>query len=323
MTVPRTLDHSAVQRASPFGPIEPKRKLFLRFEQIHPVVRIAHIQEGVLKIAERILYDHELVLILQGASVFTSAEQDFMTEAGTLLLIPPFTPHSFHTPTGVRCAHIAIHFDFSPESPPPLDNPAGREPYEIAWPGGVRLPSSHTIAPGHWIEQALREVVDWQANETDPLAAIEASCRVTRVAAQMLRWGARSEENGAAGSSARINHERMARVLAHIAANLAGTLALEELAHVADVSRSRFVTLFRDATGGSPQQYIQGKRIAEARRLLADPGLQIKQIAAMTGFEDRYYFSKVFRRVDGLTPTQFRTAVLYGHSAEPEEEALD
>ncbi|BDI29494.1 hypothetical protein CCAX7_15450 [Capsulimonas corticalis] len=285
------------------------------------MIRIAHVHESVLTIPDRILYDHELVLVLRGVASISMGSETRLAEPGTMLLIPPFTPHAFQSPGGARSAHIAVHFDFCPETPQPLDAPDGRDPYEIVWPGGLKPAPIVSLAPGHWIEQTLREIVDSHAEEDDPLSVLEASSRMARVLAQMLRWGARPEAGDAYGVVSHVNHERMGRVLAHIAGSLASPLTLDELAQVAGIGRSRFVTLFREATGVSPQHYIQQRRIAEARRLLADPGLQIKQIAAMTGFEDRFYFSKVFRRVDGLTPTQFRAAVLFGRSLASEDES--
>jgi len=315
MTGRPSTDHSLVQRASPYGPTEPKRKVMLRFEQIHPVIRIAHIQNSVLTIPDRITYDHELVLMLSGTASIAIGGQTLNVEPGSLLCIPPFTPHSFQA--AASSSHVAVHFDFCTFGPDVLDEADGREPYEIVWPGGRTPPTATSLAPGHWIEQTLRDIVERHADEADPLSAIEASCRLARILAQMLRWGDPTIE--ASGVVSRVNQDRMARVLAHIAANLASPLTIEELTLIADIARSRFVTLFREATGDSPQQYIQQRRIAEARRLLADPTLQIKQIAAMTGFDDRFYFSKVFRRVDGLTPTQYRAAVLLGHSVTPED----
>ena len=283
------------------------------------MIRIAHIHDSVLTIPDRILYDHELVLVLRGATRIAIGGQTRLAEAGALLFIPPFTPHAFQTPDNTRSAHIAIHFDFCSYTERLTDETAGREPYEVVWPGGFAPPSFSALAPGHWIEQTLREIVESHADEDDALSAIEASARLTRVLTQLMRWGAAASD--APNVVSRVNHERMTRVLAHISAHLAAPLTLEDLAQVADVSRSRFVTLFREATGSSPQQYLQSRRIAEARRLLADPRLQIKQIAAMTGFEDRFYFSKVFRRVDGLTPTQFRAAALLGQHESSEDEA--
>jgi len=318
MTGRPSTDHSVVQRQSPYGPIEPKRRVLVRFEQIHPIIRIAHVLTSVLTIPDRITYDHELVMMLSGTASIIMAGQTSTLEPGSLLFIPPFTPHAFSS-TGPS-SHIAVHFDFCPYDPQPDDEANGRDPYAIAWPGGLAPSTLTALAPGHWIEQTLRDVVEIHAGVDDPLGTIEASCRLARVLAQLLRWGGGRLTDAGGGVVSRVNQDRMARVVAHIGANLASTLTIEELATVADVGRSRFVTLFREATGDSPQQYIQQRRIAEARRLLANPSLQIKQIAAMTGFEDRFYFSKVFRRIDGLTPTQYRAAVLLGQSQLEEEE---
>ena len=318
ITTRRPPDHSVVQRVSPYGPTEPKRKILLRFEQIHPYLRIAHLCDSVLTISDRILYDHELVLVLRGETSLTMGGRTRLAQPGALLFIPPFTPHAFQA--SERGAHIAIHFDFHDAVPPPPDGGDGREPYEVVWPGGARPAEYRALAPGHWIEQSLREIVDAHADHSDPLSGVEASCRLTRVLAQILRWGSAGESSGdTVDIAVRVNHARIARVLAYISENLMTSLTLEKLARVADVSRSRFVTLFREFTGSTPQRYIQQRRIAEARRLLADPSLQIKQIAAMTGFEDRFYFSKVFRRMDGLTPTQFRAAVLFGRGGAYED----
>ena len=54
-------------------------------------------------------------------------------------------------------------------------------------------------------------------------------------------------------------------------------------------------------------RYVAGLRMAEARRMLRGPaGLSISRIAAAVGYADLNYFTKVFRRYTGLTPTAYR-----------------
>jgi AraC-like DNA-binding protein len=48
-------------------------------------------------------------------------------------------------------------------------------------------------------------------------------------------------------------------------------------------------------------------RIDAARRLLSDPQLQIKEIAAEMGFSSEFYFSTYFRRETGMSPSEFRS----------------
>ena len=85
-----------------------------------------------------------------------------------------------------------------------------------------------------------------------------------------------------------------------------------DLARAAGLSPSHFTRLFRLWTGLPPGEYLLRKRVEQACKLLGDPTLSIKEVAARSGFDDPYYFSKVFRRVDGLTPTLFREALLAG-----------
>ncbi len=82
---------------------------------------------------------------------------------------------------------------------------------------------------------------------------------------------------------------------------------LDMAAQSAGVTRRRFNDLFKQQYGITPNSYITQKKIQAAKGLLVDNGLSIKQVASLCGFEDLYYFCKVFKAQTGLTPTQFRT----------------
>ena len=79
--------------------------------------------------------------------------------------------------------------------------------------------------------------------------------------------------------------------------------ALARLVHLAPVY---FHRCFRQSFGLTPFGYMLGRRMDEARRLLADASLSIKEIAARVGYADPLYFSRVFRRQVHLTPSAYR-----------------
>ena len=54
----------SVQRHRPYGSIGPRKVIVLPIDQIHPVIRIAHRMTGAMTQTERIIFDHEIVLIL-------------------------------------------------------------------------------------------------------------------------------------------------------------------------------------------------------------------------------------------------------------------
>lgn len=63
---------------------------------------------------------------------------------------------------------------------------------------------------------------------------------------------------------------------------------------------------FRTATGTSLIEYVQGLRIEEAKRLLEGGQLSVDDISADVGYEDHSFFRRLFKRLTGLTPSQYR-----------------
>lgn len=72
------------------------------------------------------------------------------------------------------------------------------------------------------------------------------------------------------------------------------------------MSTSWFIRSFRQSVGMPPMQYITSIRIAEAKRLLESTDYNITEIAAITGYENPLYFSRIFKKQTGASPAQYR-----------------
>ena len=70
---------------------------------------------------------------------------------------------------------------------------------------------------------------------------------------------------------------------------------------------SYFCRKFKKQTGLTVMKYIQILRIEKARRLLAETGLPVQDIAQQCGFSDTAYFTNRFKSICHMTPTQIRT----------------
>jgi AraC family transcriptional regulator len=103
---------------------------------------------------------------------------------------------------------------------------------------------------------------------------------------------------------------RLKRVLEFIDGNLSEDISLSALAGVAAMGPHYFSNLFKRSTGLSPHQYVLRRKIERAKQHLRDPKISVVQITAITGFADQSYFTKVFRRVVGVTPTTFRANLI-------------
>jgi AraC family transcriptional regulator len=102
---------------------------------------------------------------------------------------------------------------------------------------------------------------------------------------------------------------RLNRVLEYIEANLDREIALSALANTAGMSPHYFSELFKQSLHFSPYQYVLRRRIEHARQLLSRPSITVLEAAVRTGFSDQSQFTKVFRRIVGVTPTGYRAAL--------------
>jgi AraC family transcriptional regulator len=102
---------------------------------------------------------------------------------------------------------------------------------------------------------------------------------------------------------------RLNRVVEYIHAHLDENLELSTLAEVAGLNVYHFARAFKQSTGESPHQYVLRIRIEHAKKLLHQPQLSVIEASARTGFVDQSHFSKVFRRMVGVAPSEYRSRV--------------
>ncbi|HEY5583574.1 MAG TPA: helix-turn-helix domain-containing protein, partial [Ruminiclostridium sp.] len=64
--------------------------------------------------------------------------------------------------------------------------------------------------------------------------------------------------------------------------------------------------LFRKHTNLSFNEYVTNLRINEAKRLMREqPGMLLKDIAEIVGYQDQHYFSRIFKSITGIAPSEF------------------
>lgn len=113
----------------------------------------------------------------------------------------------------------------------------------------------------------------------------------------------------------------MQAVIDYINTNLDRPLPVSDLAKVSGLSRAHFSRVFADSEGLPPAEFVLNQRMLRAAKLLTKAAyLPVKEVAIMSGFEDANYFSKAFRRIYGINPTDFRTAGMYTAVRSPDEE---
>ncbi|MGD0536294.1 MAG: AraC family transcriptional regulator [Verrucomicrobiota bacterium] len=124
----------------------------------------------------------------------------------------------------------------------------------------------------------------------------------TLVALILLKIAERAIDYGAAESRALPTYERARR---HLEAHYEQLKTVEEIARACHVNAAYLCRLFQRFDHRSPYQLLLRLKMNRAAALLLDGGLMVKEVAARLNFADPYHFSRVFKRVYGVSPDRF------------------
>lgn len=113
---------------------------------------------------------------------------------------------------------------------------------------------------------------------------------------------------------ARLKHtakdERIEKATLYIRKHLDQAISLETLADQACLSKDHFIRLFKQEMNLTPLKYIQQKKVEQAQLLLATENLPVKEVAYRLGFDDYSYFNRLFKKMTGMTPQEYRRSNL-------------
>jgi len=88
--------------------------------------------------------------------------------------------------------------------------------------------------------------------------------------------------------------------------NIERKVTLQEMAEHAGLSSSRFSLLFQQQTGYPPLKYLNQLKIQKACHYLDFTDMKVNQISPKLGFEDAFYFTRIFTKIMGSSPTDYR-----------------
>lgn len=244
----------------------------------------------------------ELVYILSGqAKVRRRGDGQFqegLARPGTSWLVPAGTHETLLELDGSTECLIIFLPDTLLELSALADYGIDPGSIRLAYAGGFTDPALVQIG------QALHALLD---SAGEPSNRILADGMRTALAAHLIgrytieRWRP-------AARTLSLEPARLQRVLDRIEAGLAEDLSLDELAAEACLSSFHFARLFHDATGMTPHRYVIARRIRAAQAQLARGHQSLAEVALDTGFGSQASFTRVFRKLTGTTPGQYRDA---------------
>jgi AraC-like DNA-binding protein len=123
---------------------------------------------------------------------------------------------------------------------------------------------------------------------------------------KLLAWIYLKKQHDASGVERVSTEARVQAVADMVEENPQNNISVLEMARAANLSNSRFRELFKATIGMSPKQFCLHVQIEKAKQLLASSELCIHEISECVGTPDSHYFSRIFSRKVGLSPSEYR-----------------
>ena len=99
------------------------------------------------------------------------------------------------------------------------------------------------------------------------------------------------------------------KIRTYIRENYMNEISMQDAARQFNYSDAYFCKLFKQCFNKNFTSYLTEYRVEEAKRMLAEPTVNVKDIGRAVGYSDSNYFAKVFKRITGQSPTEYRLCI--------------
>jgi AraC-like DNA-binding protein len=234
----------------------------------------------------RVLPEFQMVYITGGEGVFTFGDAAYQVKPGSIMLILP----------GIRHAYRPL-----PET--------GWHEYWVGFKGGYfsTLLEEGLFSPEHvffeiGLHDSILSIFDQIFDEVRsqrPLYQLKACALIMSLIAEVLTRERRKDQPN-------YYEKIVAKAKYLMESNVYSEINLPSISEQLGISTSRLNKIFKTYTSMTPYQYYIHIKIHKAESLLEQDDTSVKEVAYRLGFEDQSYFSRLFKKIMGVSPREFR-----------------
>lgn len=246
-----------------------------------------------------------LYYITEGVAEITLPSGTYQLTPNHLYLIPPFVLHSYSCNSHFVHYYLHIYEDIQFESS-----------IQEEWEFPIEIPADNSDMM--LIKRLCELNPTMKLAESDPATYDNKSTLIQNILKNKQRdFATKIESKGItyqlisrfmrkAKIKTKTEDTRIEKSLSFIQKNIYKPIKIEQLSQLSCVSKDHFIRLFKKEMKSTPLQYINLKKIEKAQLILITQDTPIKNIAYMLGYEDYSYFIRIFKRMVGITPQEYK-----------------
>lgn len=237
---------------------------------------------------------HNFILIYEGKAHFERNKKEvYEGRKGDLVYIPPSIDRYAYTYKDDLMKCYAIDFQYTC---PKFNDQSGEWelkstplPFEL----GQRIEDDHLF---NVIKKLMSEINSlWLSNK--PFKEFRIKAYFMELMSYLISWKTQEGINY-------YNIKKVDTIIDYMSKHYNEKISLENLASMVNISIPYLGSIFKEVTSKAPIEYLMSIRLSKAKQLL-DDGYKVSECAINTGFSDIYYFSKYFKKQEGMTPSMY------------------
>lgn len=233
-----------------------------------------------------------LLFCLDGVGTVELTQGKQRMNRGTFALLRPFEFHAYEAEARQPWSYYWIHFHGT----------MAQQYYDLLTNGGKNI--YHAVDSDQRFVEAFEKILNIYRDGQAYKILVQASAAMHQLLGDL--YGLVCNPGGPQESP----RARIERTIMMMGNNLSMRVSIHELAVIANMSHAYYTQQFRTHTGETPRVYFNKMKIAKACEYLEETGNKVENIAHLVGYEDSFYFCRLFKRITGKTPTLYRQSRL-------------